>query len=296
MGRDAKDFRRGSDKSPRARAWTWSKDLRTRIVSGLVMAAIALVTVWCGGLAFAGFVAILAALVSLEWQSMVTHARPTPFVYASAGAVALSIVLTTLDMGFTPFFAVGVAVFLAAGIGGAGESPAARNWMTFGPFYAAIPGMAIVGLRGDDSVGLTATLFVFFVVWSTDVSAYLFGRSIGGAKLWPSVSPAKTWSGAIGGLIAGTAAGAIVDAYAPSGALGPMLLLAAALSIASQTGDLFESAMKRRFGAKDSGDVIPGHGGMMDRLDGLIAAAMLAFMIGAINAGQGSAAAGLLRW
>ena len=127
------------------------------------------------------------------------------------------------------------------------------------------------------------------------MGGYFAGRAIGGAKLWPQVSPNKTWAGAVGGFILGllVAAGFAVSGF---GKMGPLLIVAAALSVASQLGDLFESAVKRRFGVKDSSQIIPGHGGLLDRLDGFVAAVVLAAILGVLRGGAGGAGTGLMVW
>jgi phosphatidate cytidylyltransferase len=132
-------------------------------------------------------------------------------------------------------------------------------------------------------------------VWVTDIGGYFAGRGLGGPKLWPRVSPKKTWAGAIGGFVASLAI-ALGFAVFKLGEIGPLLLLAAALSIASQLGDLFESAVKRRFGVKDSSQIIPGHGGLLDRLDGFVAAIVLAALIGFLRRGVDGVGLGLMVW
>lgn len=169
-------------------------------------------------------------------------------------------------------------------------------WMVAGLLYAGALLLAPVILRRDPSLGLVAILFLFAVVWVTDIAAYFAGRAIGGPKLWPAISPNKTWSGALGGLAGGTVAALLVVAMAGL-VVAPMLVLVTlVLSVASQAGDLFESALKRRFGAKDSGDLIPGHGGLMDRLDGFLTAALAAVMVGLLRGGLDGSARGLLVW
>jgi phosphatidate cytidylyltransferase len=162
--------------------------------------------------------------------------------------------------------------------------------------YAGIVLLCPVLLRGDPDYGLRALFFLFAVVWATDIFAYLVGRSIGGPLLWPRLSPNKTWSGAIGGCLGGVAAGVAV-AYASGGSRGAVAgVLALALSLVAQGGDLFESAIKRRFGVKDTGHLIPGHGGVMDRLDGFLVAALAAVLIGILRQGVAAPARGLLAW
>ena len=152
-------------------------------------------------------------------------------------------------------------------------------WLPGGIFYAGLTGIALAAIRDDDAVGLVAMLFVFAVVWGTDILAYFVGRAIGGPKLAPRISPGKTWSGAIGGTVAGVAAGTAV-ALAHFPITSPWIPgIALLLSIASQIGDLFESFIKRRFGVKDSSKLIPGHGGVMDRVDGLVFASFAAFLL-----------------
>jgi phosphatidate cytidylyltransferase len=128
-------------------------------------------------------------------------------------------------------------------------------------------------------------LFVLVVVWATDIGGYFGGRTIGGPKLWPRVSPKKTWSGAVAGVAAACAAGGLTVALTGVGNPVRGFLLAIPLSMVSQAGDLAESAVKRRFGVKDSGHIIPGHGGVLDRVDGLFAAATLAWLIAALGMG-----------
>jgi len=169
-------------------------------------------------------------------------------------------------------------------------------WMIAGFAYASALLLAPVVLRHDPALGLDAILFVFAVVWATDIAAYFAGRAIGGPKLWAAISPNKTWSGAIGGAVGGVAAGIAVTAMAGLD-LAPMLVLVAlALSAASQAGDLLESAIKRQFGAKDASQIIPGHGGLMDRLDGFLTAVLAAVMVGVARGGLDGAAQGLLVW
>ena len=132
-------------------------------------------------------------------------------------------------------------------------------------------------------------------MWATDIGGYFAGRGIGGRKLWPSVSPNKTWAGAIGGLVASLVVAGGFAAFG-LGKGGPMLVLAACLSIASQFGDLFESAVKRRFGVKDSSHIIPGHGGLMDRLDGYVAAIVLAAIFGVLRGGVDGVGRALMVW
>jgi phosphatidate cytidylyltransferase len=187
-------------------------------------------------------------------------------------------------------------VLAAAAAAIAAMVPTHRAWAAAGVPYAGAIGIAPVVLRSDAEQGLLAVMLLFAIVWATDSAAYFVGRWIGGPKLLPRVSPGKTWSGAVGGLFA-----AVLAALAAAGIAGlpgvPALAgIAAALSAFAQAGDLFESLLKRRFGAKDSSRLIPGHGGLMDRLDGFVAAATLAALIGILRGGIEAPARGLLVW
>ncbi|WP_343039126.1 phosphatidate cytidylyltransferase [Propylenella binzhouense] len=151
-------------------------------------------------------------------------------------------------------------------------------WIALGLLYVGIPTAGLVLLRIGGPEAWIGIVFIFAIVWATDTAAYFGGRTIGGPKLWPRISPNKTWSGAVAGLLAGIVAGALVAA-ASGAPLVAAAVLAAVLSVASQAGDLLESAFKRRFSVKDSGSLIPGHGGVLDRIDGLYGAAAAAWIL-----------------
>lgn len=151
--------------------------------------------------------------------------------------------------------------------------------MPAGLFYAGATGLALAAIRGDDQPGLYAMFFIFAVVWATDILAYFVGRALGGPKLAPSISPGKTWSGAIGGAVSAVAAGVLLAHFLFPGTEILAAGLAFVLSACSQSGDLFESFIKRKFGVKDSSRLIPGHGGVMDRVDGLIFACFAASLL-----------------
>jgi phosphatidate cytidylyltransferase len=170
-----------------------------------------------------------------------------------------------------------------------------RRWTAAGFLYAAAALVASVLVRLDTGEGLVALIFVLLVVWVTDIGGYFAGRGIGGPKLWPRVSPKKTWAGALGGFAGSLAVAAGFAAFGFGKPL-PLLLLAAILSVASQFGDLFESAVKRRFGVKDSSHIIPGHGGLMDRLDGFVAAIVLAALFGILRGGIDGVGRALMVW
>jgi phosphatidate cytidylyltransferase len=170
------------------------------------------------------------------------------------------------------------------------------TWRLAGVVYAGALAAAPVILRGDPRWGLAALLWLYAAVWASDVMAYACGRTFGGPKLWPRLSPNKTWSGLVGGTLGGTGVAVAVAAAAGVPALGPVVPLSFVVALASQGGDLLESAIKRRFGAKDSSHAIPGHGGIMDRIDGFVTAASLAAIVGAARLGLGHAGAGVLAW
>jgi len=221
-------------------------------------------------------------------------------VVGLAGATALSIRGgVALALGGI-CFAVGridaALIVLALGlISVLWTAPERRGWAAAGFCYAAAAEIASVLLRLDPAKGFAALMFVLVIVWVTDSGGYFAGRGIGGPKLWPSVSPKKTWAGAVGGFAASLA---VAGAFAEFdlGRTVPLLVSAAILSVASQLGDLFESAVKRRFGIKDSSHLIPGHGGLMDRLDGFVAAVVLAAIFGFLRAGADGVGRGLMVW
>jgi phosphatidate cytidylyltransferase len=169
-------------------------------------------------------------------------------------------------------------------------------WLVAGMIYAGIFLVSMLSLRSDPQFGLVALIWLFALIWTTDIAAYFTGRALGGPKLWPAVSPNKTWSGAIGGTIGGLVAGAAALAAAGLTLRPIHALVMLAVVIAAQLGDLMESAIKRRFGVKDSSQLIPGHGGLMDRCDSLVAAAAVALSIGWARAGMTAPAEGLLLW
>ncbi|MBC7576893.1 MAG: phosphatidate cytidylyltransferase [Tardiphaga sp.] len=169
------------------------------------------------------------------------------------------------------------------------------GWGALGIVYAAAALAASVMVRLDPQWGFTALMFILLVVWVTDIGGYFAGRGIGGPKLWPRVSPKKTWAGAIGGIVLSLAVAAGFAAFG-IGRLVPLLLLAATLTTMSQLGDLFESAVKRRFGVKDSSHIIPGHGGLLDRLDGYVFAVVAAAVIGLVRGGADGVGRGIMVW
>lgn len=197
---------------------------------------------------------------------------------------------------FTAFFALAATAVLWEWTALVALASNRWIWMAAGVAYAGVLLLAPISLRVDDQFGFSAVLFIFAVVWATEVMAYFAGRAIGGPKLAPAVSPKKTWSGAIAGIVSAMIIAAIAARYVPGTHALALVAVAFVLSVSSQGGDLFESAIKRRFGAKDAGRLIPGHGGVMDRLDGFWAAALVAIVIGVMRGGFDAPARGLLIW
>jgi phosphatidate cytidylyltransferase len=171
-----------------------------------------------------------------------------------------------------------------------------RGWCIAGLLYSAVLLIAPVTLRQDAAFGFAAVIFLFVVVWLTDITAYFVGRALGGPKLMPRVSPKKTWSGAIGGTVASVIGGVILARQFGISNLAAIGTVALVLSVVSQAGDLLESAIKRRFSAKDASNLIPGHGGLMDRLDGFLIAVVVATLIGLVRGGFAAPARGLMVW
>lgn len=267
-----------------------ASDLLPRAASAVVMVAAALYTLWKGGIWFQIFWLAAAAMVVWEWQAMIAAPRRLTRVVIGAAAVAAAAAFT-VNLALEAAIGAAIAGALAAAVV-AGRDKAV--WAGAGVLYACALVISVTLLRESEFPGFVGVLWLFAVVWTTDVMAYFGGRLIGGPKLWPRVSPSKTWAGFLTGCGCGALAGLAV---APQGSsVMPVALLSLLAAMASQGGDLFESSIKRRFGVKDSGTLIPGHGGVMDRLDGFIAAAVLAAIVGFARAGFASPAAALFFW
>lgn len=251
-------------------------ELKTRVISAAILAAAALSAELAGGVLFAALVIIMAVAAFWEWTA-ITGAR-TPAWTRAAGAACLAVGLALLEIGDAR---LGAALLAGAAVLALVAGVSVRNlrWMGLGLGYVGLPCAGLILLRQAEPYGWAAILFILFVVWATDIGAYFGGRGLGGPKLWPRVSPKKTWSGALSGFAAAVAAGGATAGLTMAGHTRAGLVLAVPLSIASQAGDLLESAVKRHFGVKDSGHSIPGHGGVLDRVDGLFAAAALALLI-----------------
>jgi phosphatidate cytidylyltransferase len=252
-------------------------NLGLRAVSALVLAPLAVLAIWAGDLWFLAIMLAACAVLAREWAQMCAPARPIPIAWA-VGAALLA-VTATANVALSPalvtlVFAAALAGVFARRIGQEGLDAA------YGVLYLGWPAILLIWLRdGNSGMGLSWTILVFVVAWSADVMAFLVGSLLKGPKLWPRYSPNKTWSGFVGGLAAGALAGWLVAVFIPGGLGVPHplwgLLLGLAGALATMAGDLWESALKRRFGVKDAGGLIPGHGGLLDRVDGLMFAAVV---------------------
>ena len=266
-----------------------TRELALRVLSGLVLAALALGAAWLGGLAFTLLWTIAAVVVAHEWFGVVGAARRGGLAWIAA-LVGLSVAGVPAERGgvlaLVPWLVVALAALLTLAL----ARPAGlRPWAGLGVLYAGVIAIAPAALRHDPAHGLTAILWIFAVTWIADITAYFTGRALGGPKLWPRVSPGKTWSGAIGGALGGTLGGWLVATGAERVLGGTwyqgatLVALSLCGSLAAIGGDLVESALKRRFGAKDAGTLIPGHGGVLDRLDSFWAVSLLALAVAATS-------------
>ncbi len=263
-----------TETEPRGRM-ALSQNLKLRIVSGAVLAALAFALAYAGPAPFALLILVVALFVSWEWGRMVrgVGADLAFFIHASAvtGAIALAL---------GGYAALGAAVLVTAAIiliplvFGRGARLSA-----LGVFYVGLPAISLLWLRSDEPYGFAAVLLVFAIVWCSDIGAYAAGRLIGGPKLWPRISPNKTWAGLIGGVAAGTAAALVALLVVAEASPLRLALTGLGLSVVAQGGDLAESALKRLFGRKDASELIPGHGGFMDRMDSIVAVAIAAGLL-----------------
>jgi len=267
-----------------------SHNLLMRVAAASVLAPLAIAAAYAGSWLWSALVTLAAVGLYLEWLTVVGAAYEIRVTVS--GSVALAIAGWYLAAGQ-------ITVSLAALASGLAVvvllSQQRRYWTAAGFLYAAAAQMASVLVRLDQAHGFVALIFVLLVVWVSDIGGYVAGRGIGGPKLWPRVSPKKTWAGAVGGFAGSLVIAAGFAAFGFGKSL-PLLVLAAILSVASQLGDLFESAVKRRFGVKDSSHIIPGHGGLMDRLDGYVAAILLAAIFGILRGGTDSIGRALMIW
>lgn len=250
-------------------------DLRERFVSGLILGVVALAMLVASPLTLAVLATLIAAVMSWEWGGLV---RDNGFDAAGVTHIVIALAAGALaTMGSTGYaIAIAMAGAILVALLAARSKTIALS--ALGVLYTCLPIIALIWLRRDE-LGLAATLFVLLVVIATDTGAYFTGRAIGGPKLWPAVSPKKTWSGLIGGVTAAMLVAAIFPLVSATGYWPWLIPLGAILALTGQGGDLAESALKRHFSRKDASNLIPGHGGFMDRMDGVVAAGAVAAVI-----------------
>ena len=241
---------------------------------------------------FGGLILVCCGLLVLEWGRLCGFASSPGAVFVSQAAVLGAVLAATLhrvDLGFMVLAAglAAVPVYVWVGRRELRAGGTGTPWIVGGILYLGLPAMILVWIRND--LGLWAALWLFAVVWATDIGAYAFGRLIGGAKLAPRISPNKTWAGLVGGMVCAAAVGAGFAVASGSRATMVLTMVSAALASVAQGGDLFESWVKRRFHVKDSGRIMPGHGGLLDRVDGLLAVAVVVALIGYLDGQEGLA-------
>lgn len=276
---------------------SWA-DLGPRFGSAIVLIIVIATGLYLGGWFWAGLAAVVFAITYREWEQMVTLKPIAPLGWALCGLLAIAALAypaaALIDPAFGPLGTLGVAaVAVVVALFGART---AVPWRVGGLIFFAVVLIAVQELRGTVPAGIIAGWYLGIVIALNDTGAYFVGRVIGGPKLAPLISPAKTVSGALGGWLVGTIAGTIYWAVFTPSAWWLGLLFSAVLGIAGQAGDLLESAIKRLFRVKDSGDIIPGHGGFMDRLDSVTFGLILLVVIGALHAGLGNVPTGFLYW
>jgi phosphatidate cytidylyltransferase len=273
---------------PQRRNWA---DVGPRLASAAFLLAVTVTALYVGSFIFSTVVGAVYAGVYREWETMVSRAPLTIPGMVLVGLVALSgLVFPWLGVGGLAG-AIGIAILVALFMG--------RElviWRIAGLILFGLLILAAVMMRGDTMTGLWAGVYLGTVVWMTDSAAFFTGRQIGGEKLAPGISPSKTWSGALGGLALGAGAGVLVWTVLTDSPWWIGLIISVSISFLGQLGDLTESAIKRHFRIKDSGDIIPGHGGLMDRLDSLTFGLILVLIIGGLHGGFGAVAEGLLYW
>jgi len=258
-------------------------DLWPRAAFGVALA-------WSGGLVFLAFWWLASAIILWEWQRLIGGSRLLARIAVgtvAAAAAALFAMHEEVVWATASIVVGGAAVGLVA-------DPAARGWAAAGALYAGALVASLALLRASPSYGLPAILWLYAVVWGVDIAAYFAGRTIGGPKLWPSVSPAKTWSGAVVGALVGAMLGLLLAPW--TNRIDRLFFLGLAAAAVAELGDLFESALKRRFKVKDASGLIPGHGGAMDRLDSFLAASVFGAIVAAVNTRGSFIASGLFQW
>ena len=241
-------------------------DLGTRTLIGVGMAAIAAIVLWLGGVTLWAFLTIGAMVSLTEWAGLVKAHRARLGIGLIVLLVGMSYALPILwgtersTLALLLIAAMLMALFPKSG------------GVALGVGYIGTAAIALLFLR-EQPQGFLLALWTLVIVWATDIGAYFAGRRIGGAKLAPSISPNKTWAGLVGGMLAAAIVGGLIAYAAQLPAMA--LWLAAPLAVVAQLGDLLESGMKRRAGVKDSGKILPGHGGLLDRIDGMLPVAIV---------------------
>lgn len=267
-------------------------ELALRVCSALVLVPLAIGAAYLGGWPFALFWGAAAIGVLWEWSSLVARNEQFSVLLAGGAPLVLAVVLVATGHVLSALIVVVIGALAAASLTLAER----RMWVVGGIPYAGALVIAPIILRSDGEQGFLAMLFLFAIVWTTDIGAYFVGRAVGGPKLVPRVSPSKTWAGAIGGLLVSVVVAVVFAKMAALTSLFALAMLAVVLSVFAQGGDLFESFLKRRFNTKDSSHLIPGHGGLMDRLDGFVTASIAAVIIGLARGGFEAPGRGLLVW
>ena len=257
-------------------------DLALRTVTALIFGAVSMVAILAGGHWFALLIAVLGAIMAYEWRMIALALRDR----AVAGFQILAVVGATVMAHFGDVISALAFLISVAGAGAAADAFLKRppGWGLIGALYIGFGAICFIFLRGASPEGLLAIIWIALIVIATDVGAYFSGRIIGGPKLWPRISPNKTWAGLIGAMVFAAILSGVFSAWILGYIELVLVLLAAITAAVAQIGDLSESAYKRLFGVKDSGRILPGHGGVLDRLDGMLAAtifvAVISFMRG----------------
>lgn len=258
--------------------------LATRALSAVVLAVPVLAIVYVGSPLFGLLIMVAAGIMASEWYAMCAAGRWRIAGLVMAGSAMAAVAAMGLaEPGIA--LALLVAGSLTVLILSKGD-----RWLAGGVLYIGLPCVAVVTLRGDPEVGRETVFWLLGVVWASDIGAYLTGRTIGGPKLAPRISPGKTWAGFWGGIVSAGAVGCVFAAGIGLAQWWPLALVSGLLGGIAQGGDLFESWIKRRFGVKDTGSLIPGHGGLLDRVDALIAVILVTTIISTLTKGS------MLQW